>query len=258
MAFRYKLTLEYDGTHYAGWQRQTDRLSVQEALVTAAEKFSGAEVEVVGAGRTDAGVHAIGQVAHIDLPKEADPYRVMQGINFYLFNPQGNEPPPESYHNRISVLQAEAVSSEFHARFSAIRRHYLYRIINRRSRLGLEAGRAWGVVEPLDEKLMQQAANLLVGTQDFSSFRDTQCQAKSPVKTLEELTVKRIGQEIHIIANARSFLHHQVRIMTGTLVQVGKGRWSVDDVARALAAKDRIAGGPTAPSEGLYLTRVDY
>lgn len=257
MAFRYKLTIEYDGTPYAGWQIQTDRMSVQEALQIAAQKFCGEAAEVVGAGRTDAGVHATAQVAHIDLPKEMPPFRVMQGINYYLFNEEQDTQPNKDT-NRIAVIAAEAVSNDFHARFSATKRRYLYRIINRRARLGLEHGRAWNVVEPLDEQKMQEAANLLIGHHDFSSFRDTQCQAKSPIKTLEELKIIRLGNEIHITTSGRSFLHHQVRIMTGTLALVGKGRWKVADVQKALDAKTRSAAGLTAPAAGLYLIGVDY
>ncbi len=251
---RYKLWIEYDGTPYAGWQKQSDRPSVQEAIEEAVFKFCGERAEVTGAGRTDAGVHAVGQVGHVDIGKELDPFRVMQGINFHLFAvPQG-----ETSTNRIAITKAERVSDEFHARFSATRRHYLYRIISRRARLALEAGRAWHVIEPLDADAMHQAAQHLVGHHDFTTFRDTECQAKSPEKTLEALDVKRLGNEIHITARARSFLHHQVRIMAGTLVQVGKGRWTEHDVAEALAAKDRRKAGPTAPPEGLYLLGVDY
>ncbi len=246
---RYKLTLEYDGNGYAGWQRQNDLMSVQEALQIACFKFSGEEVNIVGAGRTDAGVHATAQVAHIDLQKPLDAFRVMQGINFYL---------EIGHKNRIAIIDAEEVTEEFHARFSAKARHYRYRIINRRSRLGLEHGRAWHVVKPLDIEKMQQAAAMLVGHHDFTSFRDSQCQSKSPVKTLEKLDIAQHGEEIIIITSARSFLHHQVRIMTGTLALVGKGRWQPQDVQAALDAKDRAKAGVTAPPDGLYLVGVDY
>jgi tRNA pseudouridine38-40 synthase len=258
---RYKLTIEYDGTSYAGWQKQTSQPSIQEAIGTALYKFSGVEAEVIGAGRTDAGVHAVGQVAHVDLPREYDPFRIMQGINFHLFNPLATseddtfDVPPA---NRIAILKVEIVNDDFHARFSATRRHYLYRIVNRRARLALEAGRAWHVIETLDENAMREAAQLLLGTHDFTSFRDTECQAKSPVKTLEQLKIQRSGEELHIITNARSFLHHQVRIMVGTLAFVGKGKWQPGDVQKALEAKDRAKAGPTAPPDGLYLMGVDY
>jgi len=246
---KYKLTIEYDGTPYAGWQKQTDRPSVQSEIEAALLKFCGIKTEITGAGRTDAGVHAIAQVAHIDLPKEYDPFRIMQGVNFYLFATE---------ENRIAIIKAEVAADDFHARFSAQKRHYLYRIINRRSRLALEANRAWQIVEPLDADAMHQAAQLLVGHHDFTSFRDSECQAKSPVKTLEKLAVERRGSELWITASSRSFLHHQVRIMVGTLSLVGKGKWQPDDVTKALAARDRKEGGPTAPPEGLYLTGVGY
>jgi tRNA pseudouridine38-40 synthase len=252
---RYKLTLEYDGRPYAGWQRQADQPTVQESLMNAVELFCGQKVDVIGAGRTDANVHATAQVAHIEIDMDTEGFKVMQGINYYLFNPPAESTYPE---NKIAILDAKRVSDDFHARFSAKRRHYLYRIINRRPRLGLEAGRAWHVIEDLDEKLMQEAAKILVGHHDFSSFRDTRCQSKSPEKTLEIFDVKRRGNEIHIQASARSFLHHQVRNMVGTLSLVGKGKWSVADVKAALEARDRRAGGPTCPPEGLYLTGVDY
>lgn len=252
---RYKLTIEYDGTPYSGWQKQPDRPSVEGALMEAISRFCGRSIEVVGAGRTDSGVHATAQVAHIDLDKEIDPFRVMQGINYYLFDTLPESTYPAS---RIAVLEAKMVADDFHARFSAKKRHYLYRIVNRRQRLGLDAGRAWQVVEDLDEKAMQEATKFLIGRHDFTSFRDSQCQAKSPEKTLEVLNVVRRGNEIHINASARSFLHHQVRNMVGTLSLVGKGRWQPEDVKKALDARDRRAGGPTCPPDGLYLIGVDY
>jgi len=256
---RYKLTIEYDGTDYVGWQKQPDRPSVQEAVETAVLKFNGAAAEVVGAGRTDAGVHATAQVAHVDLQKEMDSFKVMQGINYYLFNDiDENGNTSQRTGNRVAILKAEPVSEEFHARFSATKRHYIYRIINRRSRLGLEAGRAWHVVEPLDVERMQKAAQYLIGHHDFTSFRDTECQAKSPFKTLEQLDIARHGDEVRITASARSFLHHQVRIMVGSLSLAGKEKWTPEDVQAALKATDRTKAGPTAPPEGLYLVRVEY
>ena len=256
---RYKLLIEYHGTPYAGWQKQNDEVTVQGCIEAALEKFCGQSVALVGAGRTDAGVHATGQVAHVDLPKEYDPFKVMQGINYYLFNhvdEAGNT--HNNNGNKIAILKTERVSDDFNARFSANKRHYLYRVINRRARLGIEADRAWHVVEDLDVAAMQTAAKLLLGTHDFNSFRDTQCQAKSPIKTLEQLDVKRYGDEIRFFVSARSFLHHQVRIMVGTLSLVGKGRWRTENIVTALEARDRTKAGPTAPGDGLYLVGVDY
>lgn len=256
---RYKLTIEYDGTNYAGWQRQDDQPTVQGELEAAVLKFCGQPAGIVGAGRTDSGVHATAQVAHVDLPRQDDPFRVMQGINFHLFNGLDESGKPTQVNtNRISVTKAQLVTEDFHARFTATRRHYLYRIINRRSRLSLETNRAWLITEKLDTDMMQKAADMLVGTHDFSSFRDTMCQAKSPIKTLEKLEIKRHGEEIRITTFARSFLHHQVRIMVGTLALIGKGRWTLQDMEKAIEAKDRKSGGPTSPPEGLYLTGVEY
>jgi tRNA pseudouridine38-40 synthase len=258
---RYKLTLEYDGSGYSGWQKQSGQTGVQEAMEDAVERFCGERTEVVGAGRTDAGVHATAQVAHVDLPRAYDPFRVQNGINFYLFDPSGKaEPDAEDVPpvNRIAVLNVEEVSQEFHARFSATKRHYRYHIINRRPRLAIEAGRAWRVIDPLDTNAMREAAKHLLGTHDFSSFRDTKCQAKSPIKTLERLEIVQNDENIFVEVSARSFLHHQVRIMVGTLSLVGRGKWKADDVKRALEAKDRTKGGLTAPADGLYLVGVDY
>ncbi|MBM3570119.1 MAG: tRNA pseudouridine(38-40) synthase TruA [Alphaproteobacteria bacterium] len=243
---RYRLTLEYDGRDLVGWQRQDNGPSVQAALVEAVAAFSGESVEVVGAGRTDAGVHALGQVAHFDLAREFPPERVMGAINHFL------KPRP------IVVLEAAVAPADFHARFSAIERRYRYRILNRRAPPALEAGRVCHVTTPLDHAAMHAAAQGLVGRHDFSSFRAAECQAKSPLKTLDELSVWRRGDEVEIFARARSFLHHQVRNMVGTLRLVGEGKWSADDVARALAARDRGAAGPTASPEGLYLVAVLY
>lgn len=243
---RYKLLIEYDGSGYAGWQRQSNGLGVQEAIEDAVEKFCGERVTVYCAGRTDAGVHALGQVAHVDIDKDAEGYRVMQALNEHL------RPQP------VAILHAEPVEDDFHARLSAKKRHYLYRIANRRARLALDQNRAWHVPVNLDAEAMQEAAAFLIGKHDFTTFRDSMCQAKSPVKTLDHLQVVRQGDEIRIEASARSFLHHQVRNMVGTLALVGKGKWSPEDVGKALAAKDRRAGGPTAPADGLYFVNVDY
>lgn len=243
---RFKLTLEYDGAPFVGWQRQDNGLSVQEALENAVLKFCQETVTVTGAGRTDAGVHALGQAAHFDLGKDAAPETVRDALNAHL------RPHP------VAVLSAEKVSDDFHARFSARARHYRYRIIVRRAPLTLERGRAWHVQASLDAGAMHEAAQLLVGRHDFSSFRSAACQARSPEKTLDRLAVSEVDGEIRIHASARSFLHHQVRAMAGSLKLVGEGKWSTDDIARALAAKDIAACGPLAPPDGLYLVRVDY
>jgi tRNA pseudouridine38-40 synthase len=243
---RYRLTLEYDGGPFVGWQRQDNGASVQGALEDAIEKLSGARVTVTGAGRTDAGVHAYGQVAHFDLEKEFAPGKVRDALNHYL------RPAP------VVVLEAAMVDAEFHARFSARGRHYLYRILNRRSPPGLEIGRVWHVSPKLDAEAMHAAAQALVGQHDFTTFRAAECQAQSPVKTLDLLDVSRRADEIHIEASARSFLHHQIRSFAGTLKLVGEGKWQPRDVAKALAAKDRSACGPVAPPDGLYLVKVEY
>ena len=243
---RYKLTIEYDGGPFVGWQRQDNGPSVQEALEKAVAAFCGETVTSFAAGRTDAGVHALGQVAHFDLAKETTADTVRDALNFHL------KPAP------IAVLKAEAVGEDFHARFSAKARLYRYRIANRRPPLALDRGRAWLVWGELDAASMQEAAQVLVGHHDFTSFRATLCQAKSPLKTLDLLEVRREGEEILVNARAQSFLHHQVRNMVGTLKLVGEGKWTKADVAAALAARNRAAGGPTAPPEGLYLTEVWY
>jgi tRNA pseudouridine38-40 synthase len=243
---RYQLVVEYDGGGFVGWQRQDNGRSIQQALEEAVAKFCGETVTVHGAGRTDAGVHALGQVAHVDLGKETDADTVRDAVNFHL------RPEP------IAVLSASAVDDDFHARFSATERSYLYRIVNRRAPLTLDAGRAWLVSAPLDAEAMHAAAQRLVGRHDFTTFRAAGCQATSPVKTLDALAVARDGERIEVTARARSFLHHQVRTMVGTLKLVGEGKWTSVDVATALAARDRAAGGPTAPAAGLYLTAVRY
>ncbi|HEY6382032.1 MAG TPA: tRNA pseudouridine(38-40) synthase TruA [Pseudolabrys sp.] len=243
---RYKLTLEYDGAPFAGWQIQADQRTVQGVLTAAIEALTGEKTLVQGAGRTDAGVHARGQVAHVDLARNWDLDTVRDALNAHL------RPHP------VAILGAELVSDNFNARTSAIRRHYIYRIINRRPDLALEAGHAWRVPRPLDTDAMNIAAQRLVGKHDFTTFRSTECQAKSPVKTLDVLSVERNGEEVTVTAVARSFLHSQVRSMVGSLEAVGEGKWSADDLSRALAARDRTACGPVAPPEGLYLMRVDY
>jgi tRNA pseudouridine38-40 synthase len=243
---RYKLLIEYDGTPFVGWQMQASDPSVQGAVMAAVEGFCGERVKVQGAGRTDTGVHALGQVAHIDLAKDWDPDTVRDALTAHL-RPQ-----------LIAVLAAEKVPDTFDARFSARQRHYLYRIVNRRPDLALERGRAWRVPCRLDDAAMAGAAQNLVGRHDFTTFRHVDCQAKSPVKTLDRLDVVRSGDEVRIIAGARSFLHSQVRSMVGSLVFVGLGRWTADDLAAARDARDRSACAPVAPPEGLYLVKVDY
>lgn len=243
---RYKLTIEYDGAPFCGWQYQENGPSVQGALEAAVKAMTGDAVRVHGAGRTDAGVHALAQVAHIDLVKEYRADRVRDALNAHL------RPHP------IGVLSAEIVSDTFEARFSAIRRHYLYRIANRRANLALGAGHTWRVARPLDVAAMYEAAQVLIGKHDFTTFRDTECQAKSPEKTLDVLDVTREGDEVRIVTSARSFLHSQVRSMVGSLVWVGHGKWSAKDLRAALDARNRAACGPVAPPDGLYLVRVDY
>lgn len=243
---RYKLILEYDGAPFRGWQRQSDGASVQQALEDAVRGFCGEDVQVVAAGRTDAGVHAKGQVAHLDLARDVTPETLRNALNHHL------RPRP------VAVLQAAAVPDDFHARFSAKARHYLYRIVNRRAPLVLDAGRAWHVPVPLDAEVMHEAAQRLIGHHDFTSFRSALCQARSPIKTLDRLIVRRLGERLEISAVARSFLHHQVRNMVGTLKLVGEGKWTRDDVMHALGARNRAAAGPTAPAEGLYLMDVRY
>jgi tRNA pseudouridine38-40 synthase len=243
---RYRVTLEYDGAGFVGWQRQENGPSIQAAVEAAIAGFCGETVTVHAAGRTDAGVHALGQVAHFDLEKDTDAQTVREALNAHL------RPAP------IAVLEAAAADPEFHARFDAVERRYRYRILNRRAPPTLDRGRVWQVAVPLDAAAMHEAAQALIGQHDFSSFRAAECQANSPVKTLDGLRVARQDAEIHIAARARSFLHHQVRNFAGTLKLVGEGKWGRVDVERALAARDRAAAGPTAPAEGLYLIGVGY
>ena len=243
---RYKLTLEYDGTPFVGWQMQENGASVQGRLAEAIKAFSGEETIPRGAGRTDAGVHALGQIAHFDLAKDWACDKVRDALNAQL------RPDP------ISVLACEPAPDGFEARFSANARHYLYRIVNRRSPLALERERAWHVIQPLDAAIMHAAAQVLIGHHDFTTFRSTECQAPSPMKTLDRLTVSRHGEEVRIEALARSFLHNQVRSMVGSLKLVGDGKWTANNLQQALEARDRSACGPVAPSCGLYLMKVDY
>jgi tRNA pseudouridine38-40 synthase len=243
---RYRITLEYDGTPFAGWQVQPDQPSIQARLTAAIQGFCGETVEVRGAGRTDAGVHALGQVAHFDLARDWQPFKVREALNFHL------KPDP------IVVLDAAAVAADFDARFSATGRHYRYRILARKGPPALDRNRVWWVPRPLDGAAMDAAARHLVGRHDFTTFRASGCQSRSPVKTLDRLEVTLAGEEIRIEVSARSFLHHQVRSLVGSLKHVGEGRWQPDDMATALAARDRSRCGALAPPAGLYLVRVDY
>lgn len=246
MAQRIKLTIEYDGTDYAGWQRQPDQATVQGALEAAAAQFNEAPVVVQGAGRTDAGVHATGQVAHMDLTTERPIRKIADAMNFHL------RPQP------IAVLKAEAVDEEFHARFSAKGRAYRYVMINRRADLSLERGRALRVPYKLDEAAMHRAAQSLIGVHDYTTFRDLNCQSKSPVKSIDKIDVMRFGDRVEVTVEAISFLHRQVRSIVGSLVDVGRGAQTEAWMAEILEAKDRTACGPVAAAEGLYLERVDY
>lgn len=243
---RYKLTLEYDGGPYMGWQWQDHGPSVQGAIEAAVGKLDPNGSEVYGSGRTDSGVHALGQVAHLDLVKELRADKVRDALNYHL----GDHP--------ISVLDAEIMPDDWHARFDARERRYLFRILDRRPRLALDRGRVWRVPVRLDADAMNAASQILVGRHDFTTFRDTQCQAKSPEKTLDRVRVSRIGDEIHCEFSARSFLHKQVRSMVGSLVEVGLGKWNVSDMRTALDAKDRSMCGPVSPPDGLYLISVAY
>ena len=252
---RYKFTIEYMGRDYAGWQRQKDVPTIQQAIEEAIEKFSGQKVNIQTAGRTDAGVHARGQIAHVDLDefsKPMDEFAVMKAVNAHL------RPQP------ISVINVEIVHDEFHARFDAVNKLYHYRIVNRPGYLALDKGLVWHIGKDLDVEAMKEGAQYLLGNHDFTTFRDSECQAKTAMKTLDRLDVLVNeydgcgGKEIIIAAEAQSFLHHQVRNMVGTLSLVGHGKWKPEDVKDALAAKDRTKGGPTAPADGLYLVRVDY
>jgi tRNA pseudouridine38-40 synthase len=243
---RYKLIVEYDGAPFVGWQRQENGPSVQAALEAAVKAFCGADATMHAAGRTDAGVHALAMPAHVDLPRAFPADKVRDAINHYL------QPAP------VAVLSAELAPADFHARFSATARHYLYRIVNRRAPLALDKGKAWRIPGDVDARAMHAAGQALIGRHDFSTFRAARCQAASPVKTLTLLSVERSGEEIAVSASAPSFLHHQVRSIVGSLAQVGLGRWRSDDIAAALAARDRAACGPVAPPEGLYFVKADY
>jgi len=245
---RYKITVEYDGTNYVGWQKQPDQgdKSIEEILEKAILQMAGEQIKIIGSGRTDAGVHAVAQVADFAITKEFEPFRIMSGLNNYLM--QAN----------ISVVNCEIVSDNFNSRFDAKMRHYRYVIANRRSPLALQKNRAWHVPLALDVAAMQMAANYLVGDFDFSAFRDAECQSKSAIKSVKKITIEKKGEEIIIDISAKSFLHHMVRNIVGTLMWVGSGRIEVDDVLKILESRDRKNSGPNAPACGLYFLGVDY
>ncbi len=243
---RFRLTVEYDGRPFMGWQRQGHGPSVQQAIEEAAQAITGEEVTLHAAGRTDAGVHALAMTAHVDIEKPITAFRLADGLNAKL------RPLP------VAILAAEEAAPDFHARFSCIGRRYVYRIVNRRAPLALEAGKAWRVPVVLHADAMNKAAQVLVGRHDFTTFRSAQCQAESPVKTLDRIIVRRLGEVIEIDVAARSFLHHQVRSMVGCLELVGRGKWSARDLRNALEAKDRAALGFNAPPDGLYFVEAMY
>lgn len=245
---RFRMTVEYDGTPYVGWQRQENGPSVQGALEAAVLSLTGETVSIRGAGRTDSGVHALGQVVHVDLARAWVPHKLRNALNAHL----------AMAGERVAVLDVAGVDDAFDARFSAIRRHYLYRIISRPARLAVEAERAWWVPKPLNHEAMHAAAQTLVGHHDFTTFRSAHCQATSPVRTLDRLDVTRTGELIEIRASAQSFLHNQIRSFAGTLKLAGEGKMTPADVRAALDARDRAACGPVAPPEGLFFMKVDY
>lgn len=244
----FKLTIEYVGTNYCGFQKQFDlqQKSVEETLEVAIYKLSQEQPKIFASGRTDAGVHALGQVIHFNLNKKFTPYKIQMGMNNYLREED------------ISVLSCEEVDENFHSRFDAKMRHYRYRIINRKAPLTIEKNRAWHVAQKLDVEEMKKAAEFLIGEHDFSSFRDAECQAKSPIRTVKKITIEKFGEEILFEISAKSFLHHMVRNIVGTLVWIGSGKFSATEMKKFLAAKDRTKSGPNAPACGLYFLKVDY
>ena len=243
---RWRLTIEYDGGPFMGWQRQDHGPSVQQTLEEALQRMTGEQAQVHAAGRTDAGVHALAMAAHTDVERDLTPHRLREGLNALV------RPHP------VTVLDVEPVAGDWHARFSCVGRHYLYRILNRRAPPALDSGRVWHLAVPLDVDAMAEGATHLIGRHDFTTFRSAQCQSDSPVKTLDQLEVMRTGEEIHVTAAARSFLHHQVRSMVGCLTMVGRGQWRPEDMKKALEARDRAALGFNAPPDGLYFVEAIY
>jgi tRNA pseudouridine38-40 synthase len=247
---RYALKVEYHGAPFSGWQRQKDLPSVQGTIEAALAKLEPGSHTIAAAGRTDAGVHALGQVAHCDMIKDWDPFRLSEALNFHL------KPAP------VAIIAAASVADDWHARFSAVERQYLFRVLTRRAPATHDKGQVWQVPHALDIDAIQQAADLLIGRHDFTTFRSTMCQAASPLKTLDELRVEQVqglsGSEVHFHVRARSFLHNQVRSFVGTLERVGAGSWEPRDVKDALDARDRAACGPVCPPQGLYLAQVGY
>jgi tRNA pseudouridine38-40 synthase len=243
---RWRLTVEYDGGPFMGWQRQEHGPSVQQTLEEALQRMMGEQAHFIAAGRTDAGVHALAMSAHVDIKRDVTPHRLREGLNALV------RPHP------ISVLDVETTADDWHARFSCVGRRYLYRILNRRAPPALDAGRDWHISVPLDLERMREGAAHLIGRHDFTTFRSAHCQSDSPVKTLDRLDIAKVGDEIHITAAARSFLHHQVRSMVGCLAIVGRGQWHPDDIRKALEARDRIALGFNAPPQGLYFVEATY
>jgi tRNA pseudouridine38-40 synthase len=244
--FRYKITIEYDGTEFFGWQLQGCLPTIQLAVENALLSFYGREVRIFGSGRTDKGVHALGQVAHFNLEKEYPPYKICEALNHFL------KPLP------ISIVSAEITDNNFHSRFSAVKRSYIYKVLNRPSPPSLDKNRVWHVVKPLNLDKMQEASHYLLGKHDFTSFCSTDCQAKSKIRTLDEITITKNHDAFEFFLESRSFLHNQVRIIVGSLVKVGKGEWEVDMIKEALEKKNRAAAGPTAPAHGLYFYKVDF
>ena len=243
---RWRLTIEYDGGPFMGWQRQDHGPSVQQTLEEALQQMTGEQATVIAAGRTDAGVHALAMAAHVDIARDLTAHRLREGLNALV------RPHP------VSVLDVEPVGDDWHARFSCVGRRYLYRILARRAPPALDAGRAWHIAVPLDVEAMRQGAGYLIGRHDFTTFRSAHCQSDSPLKTLDRLEVDKVGEEIHVTAAARSFLHHQVRSMVGCLAMVGRGQWQPDDMRKALEAQDRAALGFNAPPHGLYFVEAVY